>query len=562
MIESILPREIEEKHDMLKIDKDFVSYWYVKDYVGGIKMLSSLDYLLRNTDTLLCFNVKRKNAGEFLKKVNNKLAISNSEKSKNGVEQLDIDILNKLVEEARQLRYAVQVESEDVFEVSSVLGIVSESKDTLKKAANKIQNTSYSNGLSIYPLNFKQLDAYKEFLPAVPVSSYIHDTVCKIFTTSSLTSLFPFYTQNLVEAEGICIGKFRNKFCMINFMKKEANNNNMLVIGSSGAGKSFLVKNMVLQYLYNGVKQVVLDPEKEYVGIARALGERVISKGNFNIMEIEESFALTFESDYLERKIDNICKTLGVNSILNSVEKEKEIKEKLKEIYQERGITENISSLYKSENELKIYSEKKYIVKDKFPVISELENKLKDIKMGKAEKQELVKCIKHFECEKEETESYGLTVFDLENCDEKYMTAVMYKLQEYLSPNHVIYIDEMWKLMKSSWLIAEIANMFKTIRKRGASIVGITQDISDIASYNNGDFGKSIFNNAYTKVFFKMEYLDIENIQKIIFKTRDFYEKITSLKRGSALIEQGGMFLEMDIVAFPEEEKMITGGIL
>lgn len=562
MIDSILPTEVEEKHDMLKINEKYISYWYIKEYIGGIKILSCLDYILRNTDTLLCFNIRKKDTGEFLKKINNKLAISNSEKSKNSVEQIDIDILNKLVNEARNLRYAVQVENEDVFEVSTILGIVSNSKETLKKQASQLHNTSYSNGISIYPLTFQQVSGYKEMLPVLYTTNAIHEMICKIFTSSSLTSLFMFYTQNLIEPSGIFIGKFKNKFCMIDLRKNEANNNNMLVIGSSGAGKSYLIKDMVLQYLYNGVKQVVLDPEKEYVEIAHNFGQRVITKENFNVFEIEEGFAVTFPNEFLNRKIENICKTLNLENILNSPEKENEVKEKIIDIYIKHGITENISSLYRAENELNIYPQKKYIKSTKFPVMSELEEAIKGIKFSKGEKQELLKMMKYFECKSNDFEDYDLTVFDLENCDEKYMIAVMYKMQEFLNMGHVIYMDEMWKLMKNEWVASEIANMFKTIRKRGASIVGITQDITDIASYKNGDFGKSIFNNAYTKMFFKMEYLDIENIQKIIFRTKDFYEKVTSLKRGTALIEQGGMFLELDVEAFPEEEKIITGGNL
>lgn len=562
MIDSFLPTEVEEKHDMLKINEKYISYWYIKEYIGGIKILSCLDYLLRNEDTLLCFNIRKKDTGEFLKKINNKLAISNSEKSKGGVEQIDIDILNKLVNEARNLRYAVQVENEDVFEVSSMLGIVATSKEILKKQANQLQNTSYSNGISIYPLTFQQISGYKEMFPVLYSATSIHDMISKIFTTSSLTSLFMFYTQNLVELNGIFIGKFKNKFCMIDLRKKEANNNNMLVIGSSGAGKSYLIKDMVLQYLYNGVKQVVLDPEKEYASIAQNFCQRVITKDNFNILEIEEGFAITFPNEFLNRKIENICKTLNLENILKSQEKENEVKKLLLELYKKHGITEDISSLYRSENELNIYPQKKYIKSTKFPVMSELEEVIKNVKLSKIEKQELLKVIKYFECKSNDFENYDLTVFDLENCDEKYMTAIMYKLQEFLNMDHVIYMDEMWKLMKNEWVASEIANMFKTIRKRRASIVGITQDITDISSYKNGDFGKSIFNNAYTKIFFKMEYLDIENIQKIIFRTKDFYEKVTSLKRGTALLEQGGMFLELDIEAFSEEEKIITGGIL
>lgn len=562
MIENILPHELEEKYDCVKIADRYVAYWYVKEYIGGVKVLSSLDMLLASPNIQLYFKVKKKNSGEFLKKVNNRLAVSKSEKSKSGVEQIDIDILNKLVDEARKLRYAVQVESEDVFEVGLVVAISCDSHELLKKETNRIKNIAYSNGLSLYPLTFKQLQAYSESLPVLNGTGDIFNTICKVFTTSSLTSLFPFYTESLTEKDGVCIGKFKNRFCMLDLMKKEANNNNILIVGSSGAGKSYLVKNIVLQYLYKGKKQVVLDPEKEYVDMANVLEQRVISLKDFNIMEIEESFVQTFPTDFLDRKIDMIYLTLELDKVAYLADKEKEIKEEIKKIYMDSGITQDASSLYRNDNELNVYASKKYIKKSKFPVIAKLKEYVSCMKLKKSEKDETLSKIKQFECELIQDTSEDLIVFDLENCDEKYIMAVMYKLTEYFSSQCAIYIDEMWKQMKSDLVADKIANMFKTIRKRGASIIGITQDITDIVSYRNGDFGKSIFNNAYTKIFFKMEYLDIENIQKIVFKTKEFYEKVTSLKRGSALIEQGGMFLDLDIVAFPQERQLILGGSL
>jgi len=42
---------------------------------------------------------------------------------------------------------------------------------------------------------------------------------------------------------------------------------NSVVLATSGAGKSFLVKLEVLRYLLNGIDVIIIDPENEYKGL-------------------------------------------------------------------------------------------------------------------------------------------------------------------------------------------------------------------------------------------------------------------------------------------------------
>lgn len=561
MLENILAYEIEEKYNSLSVNNEHMSFWYIREYLKGSQILMTLGTIMNKPDASICFVVHRVNTGEFLKKINGRLALFKSENNKKGTEQVDIDILNKYINDARQMRYIIQVENEDIFEVSTIIKLRSCTEKDLLEGGKLFQNQMYADGISVYPMNFNQYGSYKEFLPILTNNNTLYQKISKIFTTSSLTSLFMFYSESLMETDGLYFGEFSNKACMINLRKKEVNNSNILIVGSSGTGKSFLVKDMILQYLYKGIKQIVIDPEGEYVKIAKRLGQRVVSRETFNIMEIEEQFANSFGREYIDRKIDNLSNMLNLKNILGDDEKINNIKGKIKEIYHEHGITENPNSLYVHADKENIYFNKKYINKSKFPLISELSGKLANIKLSKAEKQCILQQIELYKCKisYDEDEDEDLIVYNLEKYDEDYVVGIMYKLQEYLMPDYIIYIDEMWRLIFNNDISLMLINLFKTIRKRGASIVAITQDISDIVSYNNGNFGKSIFNNSYTKIFFKTEYLDLENLQKIIFSTEEFYNKITRLKRGSALVEQGGVLFELNIVAFPQDMKIIEG---
>lgn len=49
-------------------------------------------------------------------------------------------------------------------------------------------------------------------------------------------------------------------------------NMNSVVLATSGAGKSFLVKLEVLRYLLNGIDVIIIDPENEYKGLCEKVG--------------------------------------------------------------------------------------------------------------------------------------------------------------------------------------------------------------------------------------------------------------------------------------------------
>ena len=95
-----------------------------------------------------------------------------------------------------------------------------------------------------------------------------------------------------------------------------------------------------------------------------------------------------------------------------------------------------------------------------------------------------------------------------------------------------------------------VYKIFKTIRKYGGSAVAITQDISDLFSLEEGNFGKSILNNT-----------SIENI-KVLKKYTNISEKeeidIKSLRRGETLMFVGENHILAEVKSFNYEDDIIN----
>ena len=133
------------------------------------------------------------------------------------------------------------------------------------------------------------------------------------------------------------------------------------------------------------------------------------------------------------------------------------------------------------------------------------------------------------------------------------------KIKSLITENTLIYFDEVWKLIgkDNTQMVEEIYNFFKTLRKRKAGIVAISQDIGDLFNIDNGNLGKSILNNSYTKVFFKMNYADIDKMRALSDGEYEVKNNIYKLSRGEAYVIQGESKFNLEVIANKHEKELI-----
>ena len=117
----------------------------------------------------------------------------------------------------------------------------------------------------------------------------------------------------------------------------------MCIFGTSGAGKSFYTKLLILRYRILNLDQYIIDPEREYNKICDNLGGVCIkfgptSNSYINILDIRED-SIEEEKGFLTTKIGKLRGFF--NLVFGNVEEEKMaiIEEKLISIYKNKGIT-------------------------------------------------------------------------------------------------------------------------------------------------------------------------------------------------------------------------------
>ena len=339
----------------------------------------------------------------------------------------------------------------------------------------------------------------------------------------------------------------------------------MCIFGTSGSGKSFFTKLMILRNSLMGLEQYIIDPDREYNKLAEELNASIIklgasSESYINIFDIREESLEEDQKGYLATKINKLINFF--NLIFNSMtEIEKSIlEEKIIQIYEEKGITFNDKTLYKN---------KKFKTTKDMPILEDLYNKLEGnlkTRLKPFVYGSLSYLNKHTNVEL----NNSIIIADIYELGEENIKFGMYifielfwdKIKKDRKIKKSIYLDEIWKLIgvtSNKDVASFIYKIFKTIRKYGGSAVAITQDISDLFSLENGTYGKSILNNSEIKTFFYLEEENIKILEKYLNISQKEKLEINSLKRGECVMFVGKEHILAKIESADFEKEIIGG---
>ena len=492
----------------------------------------------------------------------------------------DIDIAIYTYNDAKYIRKEMQVNNEDLYFLYIYVDIFADNLKDLKFYLNNIEGLMQSKGLQTRRANFREEQVLRSCLPIMENDIDIKNSARRNVLTSGLVSTYPFITSSIFDEEGIFIGKniYNNSLIFVDrYNTEKYRNANMCIFGTSGAGKSFYTKLLILRYRLMGIEQYVIDPEREYVNLAKELNGTEIKIGPssntfVNVFDIREESLEDGEKGYLATKI---AKLIGFfNLIFGELDEEEKaiLEEKIIELYSLKNINFDDESLF-IENKNNIIS-KKFKSSFDMPILEEFYKILKNDEKTKKFSIKLIPFIKgslnffnnytNIELDNkliiadvyelgEENLKYGIFLFTELFWD---------KIKINRKNKKAIYLDEIWRLIgvtSNKEVASFIYKIFKTIRKYGGSAVAITQDVSDLFSLENGIYGKSILNNSSIKSFFLLEEENIKVLSENVNLSEKEKIEIKSLKRGESLMFIGDNHVLAKVECSEKEKKVLEG---
>lgn len=491
----------------------------------------------------------------------------------------DIDIAAFAYNDAKYIRKQMQVNNEEMYFLYIYLNLFSQDKKELEYVLNKIEGLIQSKGMQTRRAYFREEQAFISCLPLMQNHEDIKNVSKRNVLTEGLVSTYPFISSSIFDEFGIYLGTniYNNSLVFIDrYDTTKYKNANLSIFGTSGAGKSFYTKLLILRNRLLGIEQYVIDPDREYTNICNKLNGTMLKIGPtsntyINPLDIREESIEENEKGYLATKIGKLVGFF--NLIFGELDEEEKaiLEEKIIECYELKGINFDDSTLYKEERE-NITITKIFKTSEDMPILEDLYKVFEKDPKTISFKTKLIPFIKgsmkFFNQHTNVKLDNNLIIADVYELGEENLQYGMYLFTELFwdkikinrKVKKAIYLDEIWRLIgvtSNKNVASFIYKIFKTIRKYGGSAVAITQDISDLFSLENGIYGKSILNNSSIKTFFSLEE---ENI-KILAEYSNLSEKekveIKSLKRGECLMFAGDNHILTKIEANDFEKEII-----
>ena len=226
----------------------------------------------------------------------------------------DIDIAISSYNDAKYIRKEIQTNGEEIYFLYIYLNIFSEDKKELEYNLDKIDGILQSKGIQTRRSYFRQEQLFLSCLPLAENNKDMKKIGKRNILTNGLIGTYPFISSSIFEEKGIYLGTnvYNNSLVLIDrYNTNKYKNANMCIFGTSGAGKSFYTKLLILRNTLLGIEQYIIDPEREYNNLGINLNGSIIkigptSNNYINIFDIRKESIEENEHGYLATKIGKL----------------------------------------------------------------------------------------------------------------------------------------------------------------------------------------------------------------------------------------------------------------
>ena len=179
---------------------------------------------------------------------------------------------------------------EPLLHCSVFIELKAKNMDALKELQSEIAMELTHSKISVDRLTLRQKEGFLSVLPVG--ANQFGAQYERVLPASSVANLYPFNFSGKTDPQGIYIG--RDKFgtnILVDFDRRaeDKTTSNILILGNSGQGKSYLLKLILTNLRESGKSVICLDPESEYEEICSALGGCYIDflSGEYTINPLE-----------------------------------------------------------------------------------------------------------------------------------------------------------------------------------------------------------------------------------------------------------------------------------
>lgn len=458
-----------------------------------------------------------------------------------------------------------------------------QSIDELKLLQTDVLTELVRSKLNVDRLILRQQEGFKAVMPC-GFNSF-GSQFERVLPASSTANLFPFNYSGKTDADGFCLGK--DKFgsnIIVDFDKRteDKTNANVLILGNSGQGKSYLLKLILCNLRESGKDVICLDAEHEYQGLTENLGGCFLDlmTGEYIINPLQpkawsgeangkRGFAeksnlsrhISFLRDFFASYKEFTGSQLDVIEIM------------LQKLYEKFGITDNTNLSKLKPKKCPILSDLYDLIQAEYDNYSEekrelyTESCLRDILLalnGMCKGAES----KFFNGYTNITDNKFLTfgVKGLLQASDNVKNAILFNVLSYMwdalltKGNTAASLDEFYLFLSNPVAVEYIRNFMKRVRKKESSVILASQNLEDFNLPEIREFTKPLFSIPTHQFLFNAGTIDSSFYTDTLQLEQSEYELIKYPQRGVCLYKCGNERYNLMVQAPEYKSKLFGNG--
>ncbi|MGN1371158.1 MAG: VirB4 family type IV secretion system protein [Candidatus Coprovivens sp.] len=458
----------------------------------------------------------------------------------------------------------------------------------------KMQVRSYIDalGMKAVSLMFEQEKVLKSIIPIFPKQD-IENRIGTPIPSITISAMYPFVFDSIKDpGDSTLLGvDFSGGVILFNQflfkIKKEHNRNNanMIILGTSGSGKSTAAKLLIRSHIRNGYKVICLDPEGELEDMCKNVNGSFLDLGKGGEFGMINPLEVVPDADQ-----DELDQGLGYTVLTRALQSLKAFMKYLTPSIEDDVLamfSEVVQDTYKR-YKIDFDTDFSKLTSEDFPTFDDVYATIKGRLLSMPDKtrerdvmerlelkvRPLTRELRYYFCGHTtlniDSNIIVFNIRELMNADENIRNALFFNILKYawgLSLDKelttVLCVDEAHVLLSTrNELGAEfLAQIQRRARKYNTGTIIITQQPTDFAAPNVIVHGKAIFDNASYYLVMGLKKQATEDLALLIDLNESEIDSIKYYNQGEALFVCGSRRMRVHILCTQEElDSFGTGG--
>lgn len=479
-----------------------------------------------------------------------------------------------------------------IFDFQMHLLISADSHEELENKKVQVKNYLDAMGMKGLVLRFEQRKILESMLPIFEAND-IEERIGTPIPSVTIAAMYPFVFDSIKDPGLSCLLGVDYSGGVILFnqflyqTKKEFNRNNanMIILGTSGSGKSTAAKVLLRSNIRNGHKIVAIDPEGELEEMTKLYGGDFIDLGKGGDFGMINPLEVVLDADEEELKegmgyaiLTRTLQTLKAFMKYYSPDIEEDVltlfSEVVQDTYRRYKIDYNTDfSRIKSED-YPTFDDVYATVKGRLLSMTEHTHERDIMERLELKIRPLTKELRYYFTGKTTIDTDAdfivFNIRELMNADSNIRNALFFNILKYAwgltldrEINTILMVDEAHMLLADqNTLGAEfLARIQRRSRKYNTGTIIITQQPTDFAAPNVLIHGKAIFDNASYYLIMGLKKQAVDDLSRLIDLNDQERDSIKRYSQGQALFVCGSRRMRINVIATQQElESFGSGG--